>query len=255
MSRNFGKESAMLAGLKYSKGDLITVMDADLQDPPTLLQDMIYAICEEGYDAVATRRHTRKGEPLMRSFFARQFYNIINKISDIDIVEGARDYRMMTDQVAEALLNMKEYNRFSKGLYEWIGFNTKYIEFENVERVAGNTSWSFWKLFKYAVEGIVSFTTMPLRIASLLGAVVSGFSFIYMMIIIIKTLVFGEVVRGYPSLMSVILALSGVQLLCMGILGEYLARTYTEVKDRPRYIVKSILDFSSNSDEKELKIS
>lgn len=240
LSRNFGKESAMLAGLEHSKGDLIVVMDVDLQDPPHLLKEMIKAIQEEGYDSVATCRINREGEPPIRSFFARKFYKIINKISDVGIVDGARDYRMMTRKVVDSLLDMREYNRFSKGLYEWVGFDTKYIEFANVERVAGETSWSFWKLFKYAIEGIVSFTTAPLKIASILGFAVSFCSLVYMAVIIIKTMFFGETVKGYPSLMCVILLISGIQLTCIGIVGEYLARSYTEIKNRPRYIIKSL---------------
>ncbi|MFW5962607.1 MAG: glycosyltransferase family 2 protein [bacterium] len=246
-SRNFGKESAMYAGLKYSKGDIVVVMDVDLQDPPNLLHEMVYAIEKEEYDVVATRRKNRKGEPLLRSFFAKQFYKIINKVSVVSIVDGARDYRMMTRQVVDALMCLGEYNRFSKGLYEWVGFSIKYIEYENVHRVAGETNWNFWSLFKYAIEGFVSFTTIPLRIASILGSIMSLVSFIYMMFVVVKTVLFGEAVQGYPSLMSVMLFGFGLQLIVIGILGEYLARVYTEVKKRPIYLVKSLLGRENDS--------
>lgn len=236
-SRNFGKEAAIFAGLKNCTGDLGVLMDADLQDPPSLLPKMIQCI-EEGYDSVATHRVTREGEPPIRSFFARKFYKIINKISEVNIVDGARDYRLMTRDMIDAILSMSEYNRFSKGIFAWIGFNTKWIEYVNVERVAGETKWSFWKLFKYALDGIVAFTTMPLRITSILGILTSVAAAIYTLYIIISTLITGIDVPGYASSISIIMFLGGIQLIALGIIGEYLARTYMEVKNRPVYIAK-----------------
>lgn len=236
-SRNFGKESAMYAGLSMSRGDLVAIMDVDLQDPPSLLPEMIHYI-ENGYDSVATRRVDRRGEPPIRSFFARIFYKVINKMADADIVDGARDYRLMTRKMVDSILSMKEYHRFSKGIFGWVGFRTKWIEYENIERIAGESNWSFWKLFKYAIEGIVAFTTAPLRIASFLGIVFSAISFIYLFYIVLKTLLWGVDVPGYASTIAIILFVGGIQLLSIGILGEYLARTYMEVKQRPIYIVK-----------------
>ena len=237
-SRNFGKEAAMLAGLEASTGDYITVMDVDLQDPPSLLSEMVKAIEEEGYDIVGTRRVTRKGEPIIRSFFARKFYKIINKMSKVEMVDGARDYRLMTRQVVNSILKLKEYNRYSKGLFSYVGFNTKWLEYENVQRVAGETKWSFWKLFMYAIEGIVAFTTIPLTIATMIGFIFCLVAFIMIIVVIVKTLVFGDPTSGWPSLACIIFLVSGVQLLCIGVIGEYLSKMYLEVKNRPIYVVK-----------------
>lgn len=237
-SRNFGKEAAMLAGMETSTGDLVVIMDADLQDPPKLLPDMIHAIVEEGYDSVATYRVDRKGEPPIRSWFARQFYKLINKMTEVEIVDGARDYRMMTRDMVNSIISLKEIHRFSKGIFTWVGFNTKYLEYENVERVAGETKWSFWKLFKYAIEGIVAFTTFPLRLSTILGFLMSLVGFVFMLFITIKAILFGDPVAGYPSLIVVITLIGGIQLLVLGVMGEYLAKTYMEVKARPIYIIK-----------------
>ena len=237
-SRNFGKEAAMFAGLEYSTGDYVTVMDADLQDPPSLLKQMYNLIKNEGYDCVATRRVTRKGEPPIRSFFAKMFYKLINKMSDVEMVDGARDYRLMTRQMVNAVIKLKEYNRFSKGLFSFVGFNTKWVEYENVERVAGETKWSFWKLFKYALEGITAFSTTPLIISSVIGLVFCLIAFILILVIIVRTLIFGDPTSGWPSLVCIIFLVSGVQLFCIGIIGQYLSKTYLEVKNRPIYIVK-----------------
>ena len=237
-SRNFGKEAAMYAGLSKSKGDYVTIMDADLQDPPSLLPEMLRLIKEEGYDSVGTRRVSRKGEPKIRSFFARKFYKIINKLSKIEMVDGARDYRLMTRQMVNSILELKEYNRYSKGLFSFVGFNTYWLEYENVERVAGETKWSFWGLVKYAIEGIVAFSTLPLSIASLMGFIFYFVSFILIIIIIIKTLIFGDPTSGWPSLVCIIFFVSGIQLFCLGIIGKYLSKTYLETKNRPIYIIK-----------------
>ena len=236
-SRNFGKEAAMYAGLENSTGDYVTLMDADLQDPPSLLPQMCDLI-EQGYDVVGTRRVTRKGEPPIRSFFARCFYKIINKMSKIEMVDGARDYRLMTRQVVNSILTLQEYNRYSKGLFSFVGYKTKWLEYENIERVAGETKWSFWKLFKYAIEGIVAFTTAPLSLASVLGVIICFVSFIAILVIVVKTLLFGDPVGGWPSMVCILLFVSGIQLLCMGIIGQYLAKTYLETKKRPIYIVR-----------------
>lgn len=235
-SRNFGKESAIYAGLQYADGDYIAILDADLQDPPELLPEMLRYIKEEGYDSVATRRTSRKGEPLVRSFFARGFYKIMNRISTTEIMDGARDYRLMTRNFKEAILQICEYNRFSKGIFGWVGFKTKWIEFENVERKAGETKWSFWKLFKYSLEGIIGFSTAPLALVSMLGMGVCAIAFIFLAIILFKTICFGDPVAGWPSMTCIILMLGGIQLLCMGILGMYLSKTYLETKKRPIYI-------------------
>ena len=237
-SRNFGKEAAMLAGLEAATGDYITLMDADLQDPPALLRQMYDYIKNEGYDCVGTRRVTRKGEPPIRSFFARMFYKIINKMSKVEMVDGARDYRLMTKQMVEAIISMKEYNRYSKGLFSFVGFNTKWIEYENIERVAGETKWSFWKLFKYAIEGITAFSTTPLIIASVIGLVFCLVAFLLIILIIVKTLIYGDPTSGWPSMICVIFFVSGVQLFSLGIIGQYLSKTYLEVKHRPIYIIK-----------------
>lgn len=237
-SRNFGKEAAMLAGLEKSKGDYVAIMDVYLQDPPDLLVKMYQGIVNDGYDCIATRRVTRKGESKIRSFFARKFYSIINKISKTEIVDGARDYRLMTRQMVDSIISVKEYNRFSKGIFSWVGFKTKWIEYENVERVAGNTSWSFWSLFLYAIEGIIAFSTVPLAIASILGFVLCMLAFIWIAVIIIKTLIWGDPVDGYPSLVCLITFIGGIQLFCIGILGQYLSKVYLETKKRPIYLIK-----------------
>ena len=237
-SRNFGKEAAMIAGLEHAKGDYITVMDADLQDPPKMLIDMYKGITEEGYDCVGTRRTTRKGEPKIRSWFARRFYKLINRMSKVEMVDGARDFRLMTRQMVDSIISLKEYNRYSKGLFSFVGFKTKWLEYENVERVAGKTKWSFWKLFVYALEGIIAFSTAPLVIAAIVGILFFIVSFIMILVIIIKTLAFGDPVSGWPSLVCIIFFVSGVQLFCLGIIGAYLSKTYLETKKRPIYIVK-----------------
>lgn len=237
-SRNFGKEAAMLAGLEAAEGDYITLMDADLQDPPALLKKMYDTIKKEGYDQVGTRRVTRKGEPPIRSFFARMFYKLINKMSNVEMVDGARDYRLMTRQVVDSIIEMQEYNRFSKGLFSFVGYKTKWLEYENIERVVGETKWSFWKLFKYAIEGITAFSTTPLIISSVVGLLFCFISFLLIVLIIIKTLVFGDPTSGWPSMICIIFFVSGIQLFSLGIIGQYLAKTYLEVKKRPIYIIK-----------------
>lgn len=235
-SRNFGKEAAIYAGFQYADGEYVAMLDADLQDPPSLLPKMLQAIKEEGYDSVATRRVSRKGEPPVRSFFARCFYKLMNKISTAEIMDGARDYRLMTRQFKDAILEISEYNRFSKGIFGWVGFKTKWIEFENVERKAGETKWSFWKLFKYSLEGIIGFFTAPLAMVSMLGVGVCMIAFLFLLFILVKTICFGDPVAGWPSMACMILMLGGIQLLCMGILGMYLSKTYLETKKRPIYI-------------------
>ena len=237
-SRNFGKEAAMFAGLEAAEGDYVTLMDADLQDPPSLLRQMYDYIKNDGYDCIGTRRVTRKGEPPIRSFFARIFYKLINKMSKIEMVDGARDYRLMTRQMVDAILQLKEYNRYSKGLFSFVGFNTKWIEYENIERVAGETKWSFWKLFKYAIEGITAFSTTPLIISSVIGLLFCLISFLLIIFIIIRTLIYGDPTSGWPSMVCIIFFVSGVQLFSLGIIGQYLSKTYLEVKHRPIYIVK-----------------
>lgn len=237
-SRNFGKEAAMYAGLQHVTGELAVIMDVDLQDPPSLLPEMYRAVVEEGYDSVATRRVTRKGEPVIRSWFARRFYRLMNRISKTDIVDGARDYRLMNRSYIDALLAMGEYNRFSKGMFGWVGFETKWLEYENVERVAGETKWSFWKLFLYSIEGIVDFSTAPLAIASVIGVGMCGLSVIAILFIIIRQLLFGGSAFGWPSMACIVIFIGGIQLLCIGMLGSYLSRTYLEVKHRPIYICK-----------------
>lgn len=235
-SRNFGKEAAIYAGLQNADGDYVVIMDADLQDPPALLPEMLDAIVKEGYDSAATRRVTRKGEPPVRSFFARCFYRLMNKISTTEIMDGARDYRLMTRQFRDAILQMGEYNRFSKGIFGWVGFRTKWIEFENVERQAGETKWSFWNLLVYSIEGIIGFSTVPLALVSVLGLFVCLAAFVFLAVILVKTLCFGDPVAGWPSMVCIILLLGGIQLFCMGILGMYLSKTYLETKKRPIYI-------------------
>lgn len=236
-SRNFGKEAAMYAGLKYSKGDYVAIMDADLQDPPALLPEMLKAIEEEGYDSVATRRVTRKGEPKIRSWFARRFYQLMRMMCKTEVVDGARDYRLMKRRMVDSILELSEYNRFFKGILGWVGFNTKWIEFENVERVKGETKWSFWKLFKYSLEGITAFTTAPLALASIIGILFCVISFLAIIFVIVRQLIWGGSAYGWPSMICIILMLSGIQLFTIGIVGQYLAKTYLEVKKRPIYIV------------------
>lgn len=238
LSRNFGKEAGMLAGLEAATGDFVATMDADLQDPPSLLPALYKAVSGEGYDCAATCRTTREGEPPVRSFFARMFYKLINRISDADIVDGARDYRLMRRAMVDAILSMREYNRFSKGIFGWVGFKTKWVPFVNVERVAGETKWSFWKLFLYSLEGIIAFSTAPLALASVLGVLICLIAFVFVVVVLVKTLAFGDPVGGWPSMMCVMLFLGGVQLLCIGISGQYLAKTYLEAKRRPVYLVR-----------------
>lgn len=236
-SRNFGKEAAMYAGLEHARGDYVAIMDADMQDPPALLPQM-YDLLQTGeYDSVATRRVSRQGEPPIRSFFARMFYKLINRISDADIVDGARDYRLMRRPMVDAILSMKEVNRFSKGIFGWVGFRTYWLPYENVERVAGETKWSFWKLFRYSLEGIIAFSTAPLAIASVVGLLVCLAAAVALAVVLVKTLAFGDPVAGWPSMICIILFLGGVQLLTVGIIGQYLAKTYLETKKRPIYIL------------------
>ncbi len=237
-SRNFGKEAAMYAGLSRATGDYVTIMDADLQDPPFMLTEMYHGIVDEGYDCVATRRVTRKGEPVIRSFFARRFYKIINRLSNIEMVDGARDFRLMTRQMVNSILELKEYNRYTKGLFSFVGYRTKWLEYENVERRAGETKWSFFGLFAYALEGIIAFSTKPLIISAIIGLLFFIISFIMIFVIIIKTILFGDPVSGWPSTICIIFFVSGVQLFCMGIFGMYLSKTYLEAKRRPIYIIK-----------------
>lgn len=237
-SRNFGKESVIYAGLENATGDYVVIMDADLQDPPSMLEKMYEAIVKEGYDCAATRRVSRAGEPPIRSFFARRFYRLINKMSDIKIVDGARDFRLMKRQVVNAIIKVSEYNRFSKGIFEWVGFKTKWFEYENVARVAGETKWSFWRLFIYSLEGIVAYSTVPLAIATVLGLIFCVLSFLAICFIIIRQLLFHGSAYGWPSLVCIIFLVSGVQLFCIGILGEYLTKTYLETKRRPIYLIR-----------------
>ena len=237
-SRNFGKEAGIFAGLEASKGDYVAIMDADLQDPPSLLPEMFKAVMEEGFDSAATRMVTRKGEPPIRSFFARLFYKLMNKFSNTELMDGARDYRLMTRQMVDAIISMKEYNRFSKGIFGWVGFNTKWLEYENVERTKGETKWSFWGLFKYSLEGIMAFSTAPLALASVMGIFFTFVAFVAIIFIIIRTLVFGDPTNGWPSMVCIIIFVSGIQLFCVGVVGQYISKVYLEVKDRPIYIVK-----------------
>jgi len=236
-SRNFGKESAMLAGFEAAGGDYVAVMDADLQDPPALLPEMLRAVREEGFDCAGTRRTTRQGEPPIRSFFARMFYRLINMVSRTQLVDGARDYKLLSRKAVDALLSMPEYNRFSKGLYEWIGFRTKWIEFENVERVAGETKWSFWRLFKYSLEGIVAFTTVPLALASLLGMLCMLVALVIIVCLCVRQILWHSSVDGWTPMVCIVVLLSGVQLFCVGIIGQYISKMYLEIKRRPHYII------------------
>ena len=241
-SRNFGKEAGILAGLEAAKGDYVAMMDADLQDPPALLPQMLDALLQEDYDCAATRRTNRKGEPPIRSFFARMFYKIINRLSDADIVDGARDYRLMRRRMVDAILALPEYNRFSKGIFGWVGFRTKWLEYVNVERVAGETKWSFWKLFLYSIEGIVAFSTAPLAMASVFGIITCLCAALALCFILVRTILFGDPVEGWPSMMCVMLFLGGIQLLSIGVIGQYLAKTYLETKHRPIYILQESSD-------------
>lgn len=236
-SRNFGKEAAMYAGFCNADGDYVAVMDADMQDPPSLLPQMLEILESSDYDSVATRRSDRKGEPPIRSWFAKKFYQLINKISDADIVDGARDFRLMKKEMVEAIVEMSEYNRFSKGIFGWIGFKTYWLPYENVERIAGETKWNFWKLLKYAIDGIINFSQAPLDIASWFGIFMTMISFISLLVVIIRKLVFGDPVAGWASLLCVIIFIGGIQLFCIGIMGKYIAKTYMEAKHRPHYII------------------
>lgn len=237
-SRNFGKEAGVLAGLKESRGDYIVMMDVDLQDPPHLLIEMYEELQKKEYDCVATRSVSRNGYSFIRKFFTKMYYKIINKISKTPIVDGARDFRMMTRQMVDAILSLEEYNRYSKGIFSWVGFDTKWITFENSERVAGKSKWNFWKLLAYSFESIVGFSTMPLLISSIVGVLFCLISFIIIIFIIVRTLIYGDPVAGWPSLVCIIFLVSGVQLFCLGIMGQYLSKTYLETKNRPIYIVK-----------------
>ena len=237
-SRNFGKEAAMVAGLRHATGNYVAVMDADLQDPPAMLVEMVALIRTGEYDCIGTKRLDRKGEPPIRSFFARQFYHLINRISDTEIVDGARDFRLMTRQMVDAVLEMTEYNRFSKGIFSWVGFETKYLSYENQERVAGKTTWSFWSLFKYSLDGIVDFSEAPLAIAAFTGFLSFAVAILAALILTVRTLVFGNATSGWTSLIVIILGMGGLQLLCLGILGKYLGKTFMETKRRPLYILK-----------------
>lgn len=236
-SRNFGKEAALYAGLQNATGDYVAVMDADMQDPPTMLPQMYQAVAREGYDSAATRRSTRAGEPPVRSWFAHRFYELMDHISDSDIVDGARDFRLMDRRMVDAILSMSERNRFSKGIFGWVGFKTKWLEYENVERAAGETKWSFWSLFRYAIEGIVAFSTTPLSIAAVVGSLFALIGFVATIVIVIRALLFGDPVAGWPSLAAIITFFGGLQLMCLGIIGAYIARIYIEAKNRPLYIV------------------
>ncbi|SEA67496.1 Glycosyltransferase involved in cell wall bisynthesis [Eubacterium aggregans] len=238
-SRNFGKEAAILAGLSHASGDFVAVMDVDLQDPPELLSEMYLGIVAEGYDCVAARRVSRKGEPFIRSFFARRYYHVLNRMSKMTIVDGARDYRLMTRDVVKAVLSVKEYNRFTKGIFSWVGFETKWLEYENRQRVTGETKWSFWHLFLYSLDGVVAYSTVPLSLASVMGFILCLLAIGLIGFFIAKTLIWGDPVAGYPSLVCIVLFIGGVQLFCIGILGQYLAKTYLETKGRPIYIIKS----------------
>ena len=237
-SRNFGKEAGLLAGLKNAKGDFIATMDADMQDPPALLPEMVAYVASGEYDNAATRRVTRKGEPVIRSFFARNFYKLMRHMTDIDIVDGARDYRVMSRAMVDSIIALPEVNRFSKGIFAWVGYETKWIEFENVERSAGETKWSFWKLLRYSIEGIISFSNTPIHIASYMGIGLTGLSALALMFVVIRALLFGDEVAGWPSLVCIITFLGGVQLFVMGIMGQYISKTYLEVKHRPHYVIK-----------------
>ncbi|WP_288746519.1 glycosyltransferase family 2 protein [uncultured Enterococcus sp.] len=237
-SRNFGKEAALYAGLIYTTGDFVTVMDADLQDPPELLPKMYELIVNQDYDCVGTRRANRSGEPIIRSFFANQFYKLINKISQTEMVNGARDFRLMTRQMVDAILKLSEYNRFSKGLFSWVGFKTTYLSYENKERVAGETSWSFWSLFKYSLEGIINFSNAPLLLSAWMGVVSFAISIVMMIFIVVRTIIFGNETSGWTSMVTIMLLIGGIQLLGIGVLGQYIGKIYLEVKKRPVFVIK-----------------
>ena len=236
-SRNFGKEAALLAGLRAASGDFVTVMDADLQDPPSMLNEM-YRKIQEGYDIVGTRRISRKDEPFIRSLFARAFYKIMNIISSTQMVDGARDYRLMTRQVVDSILELPEHNRFSKGLFSWVGYDVFYLEYNNVERVAGKTSWSFWGLLHYSIDGIINFSDAPLSLATFIGFISFLISLCMSLFYALKTIIWGEIVQGFPTLIILILMLGGLQLLSLGIIGKYLSKVFLETKQRPNYFVK-----------------
>lgn len=237
LSRNFGKEAAMYAGFCNAKGDYVAVIDVDMQDPPTLLPNMLHILETEEYDSVATRRVNRKGEPPIRSWFAKKFYQVINKISDVDIVDGARDFRLMKREMVNAIISMGEYNRFSKGIFGWVGFSTYWLPYENVERVAGETKWNFWKLFKYAIDGIINFSNVPLSLASWFGVFMTFVSFVCLLVIVIRRLAFGDPVAGWASTICIIIFIGGIQMFCLGIMGQYIAKIYLESKGRPHYII------------------
>lgn len=237
-SRNFGKEAALLAGLANATGDYVATMDADLQDPPGLLPRMMELLLEKGFDNVATRRVNRKGEPKIRSFFARMFYKLMRHLSEIEIADGARDYRLMRREMVDSILSVSESNRFSKGIFAWVGYETGWLEFENTPRAAGETKWSFWKLLRYSMDGIMNFSDAPLRISSFLGLFLTVLSFLAIVFVVARALIFGDPVAGWPSLVCIITFIGGIQLFCMGIMGQYIAKTYMEVKRRPHYIIK-----------------
>lgn len=237
-SRNFGKEAAMYAGLEAAAGDYVVIMDVDLQDPPALLPGMLETLERKEYDCVATRRVTRKGEPKVRSFFARSFYRLINRISKTEIVDGARDFRMMTRQMVDGILSLKEVSRFSKGIFSWVGYRTLWLEYENIQRVAGETKWNFWKLLLYSIDGIIGFSTAPLAIASVMGLLFCVLAFVLILYFFIKTLIWGDPVAGFPATICIMLLLGGLQLFSVGILGQYLSKTYLETKRRPIYIAR-----------------
>ncbi|MDD6998822.1 MAG: glycosyltransferase family 2 protein [Oscillospiraceae bacterium] len=249
-SRNFGKEAGIWAGLKAARGDYVAMLDADLQDPPSLLPEMLDALISGEYDCAATRRTTRKGEPPVRSFFARLFYRIINKMSDTEIVDGARDFRLMNRQMVDAILSMGEYNRFSKGIFSWVGFRTKWLEYTNVERVAGTTKWNFWKLFRYSIDGIVGFSTAPLALAAFVGVFFCLAAFLGILFVVVRALLFGDPTNGWPSLVCIVLLCSGVQLFCTGIVGVYLSKTYLETKRRPICILKETEESGPRADQR-----
>ncbi len=236
-SRNFGKEAAMYAGFCNAEGDYVAVMDADMQDPPSLLPQMVEILESGEYDSVATRRITREGEPIIRSWFARQFYKLINKISDADIVDGARDFRLMKREMVDVIVSMSEYNRFSKGIFGWIGFKTYWLPFKNVERVAGETKWNFWKLFKYSIDGIINFSQVPLSLASWFGIIMTVVAFLVLIFIVVKRLIFGDPVAGWASMICSVILVGGIQLFCIGIMGQYISKIYMESKKRPHYII------------------
>lgn len=239
-SKNFGKESAMLAGMEYARGEYVAIMDADLQDSPELLREMFVCLEQEDYDCVAARRVDRKGEPPIRSFFARCFYKLINRISDVEIMDGARDFRLMKRHVVTAILSLPERNRFSKGIFSWVGFKTKWLEYENVERIDGTSKWSFWKLFCYSLEGIFAFSTIPLAISSVMGIILCIVSFVAIVFFVYQKLFVGIDSQGWATMMCLILMLGGIQLFCIGVLGQYLAKVYTETKQRPLYLIKKM---------------